>query len=205
MKFLARILATGVLLVSISACSIGGLLGGGGKPPATLQTLTPDVADPGPVTRNAVSGQSVTVATPIVPKELNTLRVPVQLSATDIQYVTGLQWIDTPDRLFQQLVSETIRRSTNRVVLDGGLATLDPGLLLSGQLQRFGYDAASGQVIVEYDGALSTAGGNRVESRRFVATAPADGTGASVGPALNRAANQVARDVAGWVGNSGSR
>jgi len=90
-------------------------------------------------------------------------------------------------------------------VLDGGLATLDPGLLLSGQLQKFGYDAASGQVIVEYDGALSTAGGNRVESRRFVATAPADGTGASVGPALNRAANQVARDVAGWVGNSGTR
>jgi len=205
MKFLARILATGVLLVSISACSIGGLLGGGGKPPTTLQTLTPDVADPGPVTRNAVSGQSVTVATPIVPKELNTLRVPVQISATDVQYVTGLQWIDTPDRLFQQLVSETIRRSTNRVVLDGGLATLDPGLLLSGQLQKFSYDAASGQVIVEYDGALSTAGGNRVESRRFVATAPSDGTGASVGPALNRAANQVARDVAGWVGNSGSR
>ena len=205
MKFLARILATGVLVVSVSACSLGGLLGGGGKAPATLQTLTPEIADPGPVTRNAVSGQSVTVATPIVPKELNTLRVPVQLSATDVQYVTGLQWIDTPDRLFQQLVSETIRRSTNRVVLDGGLATLDPGLLLSGQLQRFGYDAASGQVIVEYDGALSTAGGNRVESRRFVATAPANGTGASVGPALNRAANQVARDVAGWVGNAGSR
>jgi len=205
MKLLARILATGVLVVSVSACSLGGLLGGGGKAPATLQTLTPEIADPGPVTRNAVSGQSVTVATPIVPKELNTLRVPVQISATDVQYVTGLQWIDTPDRLFQQLVSETIRRSTNRVVLDGGLATLDPGLLLSGQLQKFSYDAASRQVIVEYDGALSTAGGNRVESRRFVATAPADGTGASVGPALNRAANQVARDVAGWVGNSGSR
>ena len=202
MKFLARILATGVLVVSVSACSLGGLLGGGGKAPATLQTLTPEIPDPGPVTRNAVSGQSVTVATPIVPKELNTLRVPVQLSATDIQYVTGLQWIDTPDRLFQQLVSETIRRSTNRVVLDGGLATLDPGLLLSGQLQKFSYDATSGQVIVEYDGALSTAGGNRVESRRFVATAPANGTGASVGPALNRAANQVAQDVAKWVGNS---
>ena len=72
-------------------------------------------------------------------------------------------------------------------------------------ISKFGDDAASGQGIVEYDGALSTAGGNRVESRRFVATAPADGTGASVGPALNRAANQVARDVAGWVGNSGTR
>jgi cholesterol transport system auxiliary component len=76
-------------------------------------------------------------------------------------------------------------------------------LLVSGQLQKFGYDASTGQVVVEYDGALSTAGGNRVESRRFVATAPADGTASTVGPALNRAANQVAREVAGWVGNSG--
>ena len=34
--------------------------------------------------------------------------------------------------------------------------------------------------------------------------APADGTGASVGPALNRAANQVALDFAKWIGSSGS-
>jgi hypothetical protein len=86
------------------------------------------------------------------------------------------------------------------LVLDTNLTTLDPGLLLSGQLQKFGYDAATGQVVVEYDGALSTAGGSRVDTRRFVATAPADGTAASVGPALNRAANQVAREVAGWIG-----
>jgi cholesterol transport system auxiliary component len=114
--------------------------------------------------------------------------------------VTGLQWVDTPDHLFQRLVAETIRRTTNRVVLDTALTTLDPGLVLSGQLQRFGYDAQTGQVIVEYDGALSTMGGSRVDTRRFVATVPADGTAASVGPALNRASNQVAADVAKWVG-----
>ena len=52
-----------------------------------------------------------------------------------------------------------------------------------------------------YDGSLSTAGGARVETRRFTATAPSDGTAASVGPALNRAANQVALDVAKWIGS----
>ncbi|MEA3081622.1 MAG: cholesterol transport system auxiliary component, partial [Sphingomonadales bacterium] len=41
----------------------------------------------------------------------------------------------------------------------------------------------------------------RVETRRFTATAPSDGTAASVGPALNRAANQVALDVAKWIGS----
>ena len=82
--------------------------------------------------------------------------------------------------------------------------TLDPGLVVNGTLQRFGYDTATGQVVVTYDASLSTAGGNRVETRRFTATAPADGTSASIGPALNRAANQVAFDVAKWIGSSGS-
>jgi cholesterol transport system auxiliary component len=200
MNIVIRILAVGTFAAAVTGCSLGGLLGGGGKTPPTLQTLTPEAPDPGPTTRTAAAGQSVTIAVPVVPKELRTNRVPVQVSPTDIQYVTNLQWVDTPDRLFQQLVAETVRRTTNRVVLDTNLTTLDPGLLLSGQLQKFGYDAATGQVVVEYDGALSTAGGSRVDTRRFVATAPADGTAASVGPALNRAANQVAREVAGWVG-----
>ena len=95
-----------------------------------------------------------------------------------------------------------VRRTTDRVVLDPHQATLDPGLLVSGTLQRFGYDAASGQVVVQYDGALSTAGGTRVETRRFTASVPADGTAASVGPALNEAANQVAADVAKWISGS---
>lgn len=200
MRLVFRTLALAALTTSVGACSLGGLLGGGGKAPTTLQTLTPEAPDPGPTSKSAAAGQSITIAVPVVRKELRTNRVPVQVTPTDIQYVTNLQWVDTPDRLFQQLVAETVRRTTNRVVLDTNLATLDPGLLLSGQLQKFGYDAASGQVVVEYDGALSTAGGSKVDTRRFVATAPADGSGASVGPALNRAANQVAREVAGWVG-----
>ena len=198
MNRLKSILVASLLPLTLSAC--GGLLGGGAKAPPNLQVLTPEAPDPGPITRSAAAGQAVTVAVPIVAKELRTIRVPVQVSPTNIQYVTGLQWVDTPDHLFQRLVAETIRRTTNRVVLDTALTTLDPGLLLSGQLQRFGYDAQTGQAIVEYDGTLSTAGGSRVDTRRFVATVPADGTAASVGPALNRAANQVSADVAKWVG-----
>ena len=202
MKPVMRIVIAGALTTALSGC-LGGLLGGGGKAPTVLQTLTPEAADPGAVTRTAAAGQSVTVAVPLTSKELHTVRVPVQISPGNVQYVTNLTWIDTPDRLFQSLVAETIRRTTKRVVLDNGVTSLDPGLLVSGQLQKFGYDASTGQVTVEYDGALSTGGGNRVETRRFVATAPADGTAATVGPALNRAANEVARDVAGWVGNAG--
>ena len=128
------------------------------------------------------------------------MRVPVQVSPAVVQYVPNLQWIDTPDRLFKDLVAETVRRTTGRVVLDPNQTSLDPGLVVTGQLQKFGYDAQTSQVVVQYDAALTSAGGDRVEARRFTATAPADGTSTTVGPALNTAANQVAQQVAQWIG-----
>ena len=188
------------LAVSLSGCSLGGLLGGSGKAPTTLVTLTPEAAEPSTIVRSAAAGQAVTVTTPTVPKELNAVRVPVQVNYVDVQYVTNVQLVDTPDRLFQRLLAETIRRTTNRVVLDPNQSTLDPGLVVTGELQRFGYEASTRQVVVTYDGSLSTAGGKRVQTRRFTASAPADGTAATVPAALNRAANQVALDVAKWVG-----
>jgi cholesterol transport system auxiliary component len=203
MRLLIRTSAI-ALVLGLSGCSLGGMLGGGGKAPATLVTLTPEAAEPGSIVRTAAAGQAVTVTTPTVPKELMAVRVPVQVNYVDVQYVTNVQLVDTPDRLFQRLLSETIRRTTNRVVLDPNQASLDPGLVVTGILQRFGYDAATRQVVVTYDGSLSTAGGNRVETRRFTASAPADGTAATVPAALNRAANQVALDVAKWVGSSGT-
>jgi cholesterol transport system auxiliary component len=172
---------------------------GGGKAPTTLVTLTPEAPDPGQMTRAAASAQAVTISVPSVARELHTVRVPVQVNPVDVQYVTNLTLADTPDRLFASLLAETVRRTTNRIVLNPQQTTLDPGLTVTGELQRFGYDSAAGQVIVQYDGSLSTPGGNRVETRRFTATAPADGTAATVGPALNRAANQVALDVAKWI------
>ncbi|MES2135537.1 MAG: ABC-type transport auxiliary lipoprotein family protein [Pseudomonadota bacterium] len=199
MRPIVRIIAPLAVAAALAGCSISSMLGGG-KPPTTLQTLTPEAADPGPIQRTVNAGQAVTIATPVVSKELRTVRVPVQLTPTDVQYVTNLQWVDTPDRLFQGLLEETVRRTTSRVVLDPQQTTLDPGLLVTGELQRFGYDASTAQVVVVYDASLSTQGGSHVETRRFTATAPADGSGPSIGPALNRAANEVALEVAKWIG-----
>ena len=105
-----RILAPLSLGVAVSGCSLGGLLGGGAKPPPTLLTLTAEAPDPGQISRSANAGQAVTISVPTVPKEIRTVRVPVQLTPTDVQYVTNLQWVDTPDRLFADLVGETVRR-----------------------------------------------------------------------------------------------
>lgn len=192
----ATIAAAAALL---SGCSLGSLLGGGSKAPPVLFTLTSEAPAAAPE-RSAAVGETVTIRTPVVPKELNTVRVPVQVAPTQVQYVQDLQWVDTPDQLFQQLVEETVRRTTGRVVLDPNQSALDPGLVVSGELNRFGYDAQLGTVVVEYDASLATRGGTHVQSRRFEASLPADGTSATVAPALNQAANRVAMEVARWIG-----
>ena len=186
------------LAAAISGCSLGSLLGGGGKPPPVLFTLTSEAPVAVPA-RSAAVGETVTIRTPVIPKELRALRVPVQISPTHVQYVTDLQWVDTPDKLFQSLIEETVRRTTSRVVLDPAQSALDPGLIVTGQLNRFGYDAQAGMVVVQYDASIATQGGTHVESRRFESSLAADGTAETVGPALNSAANRVALDVARWI------
>lgn len=197
MKTMLRVSVGAAAALALGGCA---LLGGGPKAPPWLLTLAPTAPAPAAIVRSANAGEAVTIEVPTIPKELRSLRVPVLSGETAIAYITGLQWVDTPDRLFQDLLQETLLRTTSRVVIDPKQARLDPGLVVSGQLSSFGYEAGVGSVLVRYDAALSAAGGTRVETRRFEARAPADGTAATVAPALNQAANQVALDVARWIG-----
>ena len=200
MRLPLRITGPIALALAASACSLGSLFGGGGKVPPTLLTLSSEAPATGEFVRASAPGRAVTINAPVIPEKLRTVRVAVQVSPTDVAYVQDIQWIDTPDRLFQNLVAETVRRTTGRIVLDPRQTALDPGLIMSGELHNFGYDAQSGMVVATYDASLATAGGTRVETRRFEGRAPADGTAATVGPALNRAANEVAYKVANWIG-----
>ena len=199
MKIVMRIAVPVALALAVGGCSIGSMLGGGGKAPTTLLRLTPQAALQGDTVRSSSAGEAVTIALPVIGKELRTTRVPA-ITYTQVAYIEDLQWVDTPDRLFQDLLAETVRRTTGRVVLDPKQSVLDPGITVSGQLHRMGYDAAEQAVIVRFDGALSTAGGSRVETRRFEAKVPSAADAASVGQALNQAANQVAIEAASWIG-----
>lgn len=195
MKAIARISLAAALAASVGGCA----LLGGGKAPPHLFDLTAEAAAPAAPARSAAAGETVTIRVPTIARELRTTRVPVQVNPVVVEYVKDMNWVDTPDRLFQQLLEETVRTSTGRVVLDPNQATLDPGLVVSGELQKFGFDAQQQSVIVEYDASLATQGGTHVQTRRFTAAVPADGTAATVGSSLNQAANQVAREVAAWI------
>lgn len=196
MMRLNHLIAIAALGLSLTACF------GGKKVPPTLLTLTSAAPLPASIARTAAAGEALTIDVPVISKELNTTRVPALVGPTAVAYIEGLQWVESPDKLFQDLLQETVTRTTDRVVLDPRQSSLDPGVSLTGTLTRFGYDTATGTVVVRYDGTLASAGGTRVATRRFEASVPADGTAPSVGPALNTAANQVAAEVAAWIGGN---
>ena len=189
------------LFALCASLGLAGCLSFGGKPPERLITLTPAASLPAQTSRTAPAGQALTVAVPTVPQELNTLRIPVRTGATEVAYLKEAQWVELPNALFARLVSETIAVTTGRVVLDPRQSALDPGLRLTGGLKAFGLDASAMEVVLVYDAALVRMAG-QVETRRFEARIPVSrDDAAGVAPALNQAANQVASEVAQWVGN----
>ena len=186
-------------LVLAAALAVSGCLSFGAKPPPTLMRLTSDV-QPGTSARTAGPGAAITVVPPSVPAELMTPRVPVRTGTTQVAYVKDAQWVEVPAILFARLLSETIAAKSGRVVLDPKQFTFDPGQRLTGTLHTFGLDADRMQAVLIYDAAVSR-GKDAVETRRFEARVPVAALDAASAPAaLNQAANQVAAEVAAWVG-----
>ena len=183
------------MALTLSAC-----LGGGRDLPPTLATLASTAPEAPTGARTAVREETVTIQLPIVPQALQVDRVPAMVGETAIAYIEDLVWVDRPNVLFQQLLSETLMRTTNRVVVDPGQAVLNPGTRITGTLSRFDYDSRTGEVVVRYDAAISRGEGSSVETRRFEARVPSDSTPGYVSQSLNVAANQVAVEVANWIG-----
>jgi cholesterol transport system auxiliary component len=170
------------------------------KPPKVLLTLTPVASLPPGSTQNSATEPTITIMVPVVPQSLATARIPVQTGDT-IAYVTDVFWVEAPQRLFARLMSDTIAAKTGRVVLSSAQSFADPGARLSGELRNFGVESATGEAVVTFDATLVRGEGGKFEKKRFEARVPVSPIAAmTVGPALDKAANQVASDVADWVG-----
>ena len=183
--------------LALSACVS---LGGGGKVPASLLTLTPAQSAPAGASASAAPGEALMVMEPETDQHLAVLRVPVQVDDANIAYLQDALWVERPARLFRALLAETLRAKSGRLVLEDSQSSVPvAGTRLSGRLIAMGYDARSGSVVVRYD-AIRTGPKGEVQTKRFesvvggVAPKPAE-----VGPALNKAANDVARQVAEWM------
>jgi cholesterol transport system auxiliary component len=173
----------------------------GATPPPSLLTLQSEASVPVGQQATSADAKSITVQVPVVPQSLATARVPVQATPTTIAYVPEAVWVEVPARLFARLLSDTVTVRTGRVVLSTAQSISDPGARLGGELRSFGLDATTREAVVTYDASLIRVNDTAVEKRRFEARVPVAAIdAASAGPALNQAANQVAAQVADWVG-----
>ena len=184
-----------------AALMLGGCIRFGAEPPAALLSLHPEAqATPGEV-RSTVNAGTIAILVPSAPQEVAVSRVPVRSADTSIAYVRDAVWVEPPTRLFARMLADTIGARTGRVVLSRRESLTAPGAMLSGELRSFGIEAARVEAVVTYDASLIRTDNGPVEKRRFEARVPvAPVDAATVGPALNRAANQVAGEVAEWVG-----
>ena len=177
-------------------------VGGNAPPPEALLVLRADAPPPewqGPT----ALAQTLAVAVPDVPAELQTLRLPVQVSAATLQYLAGASWSEQPNRQFQRLLADTLA-GAGVAVLDSRGGNVAAARQLSGHLREFGLDVRSAPVVrVRFDAQLAgPRGGGTVALRSFVAEEKvASQQPAVVAAALNRAANRLAGEVAAWVKN----
>lgn len=185
----------------IAALPLGACISLGAKPPPdTLFTLSATPGAARPASGTAAEPAFLTVAVPKAPAALQTLRIPVRVSATEYAYLKDAQWVEQPNRLFQRLVSDTVEAQTSLVPLDPRQTTVDPGRRLIGELLDFSLDVTGDRVVkVRYNAAL-VGPGAKIVARQFAGSEPvASDDPKAVAAALNRAANRVAADVAAWV------
>ncbi len=190
----------GLALAGLMLMTAAGCVRLGSKPPERLIAIETEARIAPGISQTGPAESALFVEMPSVPKAIATQRVAVQTDATSFAYVPKALWVDTPAHQFQALLSETIAAKTGRLVLDPSQYPAQPGRVLNGELIAFGVDARANRAVVTFDARLLAADGQTVRRQRFSASEPvAQIDGESVAPAISRAANQVASQVADWI------
>lgn len=193
-----RLIPTALLA---SVALLGGCVSFGAKVPDQLISLTPQSVAPAGSTAEGALADALMVFDPHTDRRIDVLRVPVQISDASVAYLKNAQWVERPTRQFRHLLAETIRaKHPSRIVVEGDDAHVIAKEKLMGRLLDLGYDARNRSVVVRFE-AMRQIGAGAATMRRFEAVVPGVAPDAqSVAPALNRAANDVARQVADWMG-----
>ena len=189
-----------LVLLALAGCGPLVQIGGNDKPPQTLLTIGATAQAPA-YQPGAPLGPTIAVDVPRVPMTLQTVRLPVTTSPTDVSYLVGATWAEQPNRQFRQLLADTLS-AAGFAVINRRETSIPPAHVISGTLVLFGLDVsnpAAPVVRVRYDAQLA-GGGKVVGLRRFDAAVPVSSQSpTAVAQALNVAANKVAGEVADWA------
>lgn len=190
-----------IAALALAVASLTGCVSFGGDAPSDLIALTPEVRAPAGEIGSGMIGDAIVVLDPDADRRIDVVRVPVLVNDSTVAYLKDAVWVEKPARQFRRLLAETVRARSKRVVVEGSDYEVSGKTTLSGRLAEMGYDARLQAVVVSFDAVVEDEDGS-VRSRRFVAEIP--GVKAKVRPvaaALNEAANQVAGEVADWLGS----
>lgn len=189
-----------VLISSAMALMLGACVSFGAKAPPSMLVLTAANSVASGATSSANASDALIVLMPQAPRKLDTNRVPVQIDDSSIAYLKDAVWADKPARMLQLLLMETISSKTGKLVLNEVDAGGKAQQYLSGNLLEFGVDASAMEAVIVYD-AVKLTRGKIIEKRRFEARrAMTRLEAAPAGIALNDAANDVAMQIAQWIG-----
>lgn len=182
--------------------ALPGCISLGGEPPESLLTLSPAARAPDGSGATAAPDRKVLAVLALdAPAKLDVLRVPVQVSDTEIAYLKGAFWVEKPARLFRHLLGETLRARSGgaALVLDGDETVALATTTLRGTLIDMGYDAQNASVVVRYDAIRVDSEGNATTRRFEARESGVAAESRSVAAALNRVANTVAGEAADWA------
>jgi cholesterol transport system auxiliary component len=192
-----RAISMGAAALAV-ALSLSGCVSLGGKAPDMLFTLTPDESAPAGPMASGQTGNAIVILDPDADRRIDVDRVPVQINASSVAYLKDAVWVEKPARQFRHLLAETVRARADRVVVEGSDFEVKGRTTVAGRLTEMGYDAVRQAVVVRYDAVVED--GGAVRTRRFEAEVPGiPAKAAAVGPALNEAANAVAKEAAAWI------
>jgi len=195
-----RLIPAPACALALVAATLGlsGCVSIGAKAPPSLLSLSPEASVAAGQGSSGTLAKSVVVMEPSSDARVAVLRVPVQINASSVAYLKKTQWVERPARQLQHLIAETLRAKGSRLVVESDIDKWQQRL--SGRLLAMGYDLPTRSAVVRFDAVKETPGG-KLETRRFEARVPGIADDAqAIGPALNQAANDVARQVVEWLG-----
>ncbi|WP_333822742.1 ABC-type transport auxiliary lipoprotein family protein [Pinisolibacter sp.] len=174
---------------------------------AVMPTPSADTYDlSAPATTTPPRGRSlqILVAEPAADRALDTERIVVRPSATEIAYFSGAQWSDRLPRLVQSRLVGALEAS-GRFRAAGrpgqGLA-IDRQIVT--EIRAFDYEAGEGRVVIALSMKLMDDRTGRVlATRAFRAEEPATDSAKAAVAAFDRAQARLMAEIVAWAGQRG--
>ena len=184
-----RALAVLCLLLALAACS-------GGSPSATFDLSALPAGAP-----LRASPRQLVVAEPVATQALNSDRIVVRPTQSEIANLAGAQWADRLPRLVQTRLIQSFEntRAVRLVGRPGDRLAADR--TLETEIRAFELNVQGSEAVVEINAKLlDDRSGRLIVVQVFSARVPASGSsGAAASAALDAALSQVMRAIAIWT------